>query len=196
MPPPLYIRNDFSPEHLEAIADMVSNKAQARRLRAIAAVLKGASRNVAAEIGGMQRQTLRDWVQRFNAEGPPGLMSRKPSGRPTKLSAGQKQELIDLLLARDAKAKYNISRWRLSDVAEIIRERFGIQLNEISVGRILRSFGVIYDGSKWCRADNSDRTPIMAQCQLPNKVQTPLATVSPPPGIRRLSRENEDAVMG
>lgn len=196
MPPPLYIRNDFSPKQLEAMADIVSNKAQARRLRAIAAVLKGASRNVAAEIGGMQRQTLRDWVQRFNAEGPSGLLSRKPSGRPTKLSVVQKQELIDLLLARDAKAKYNISRWRLSDVAEIIRERFGVQLNEISVGRILRSFGVIYDGSKWCKTDNAARTPSLAQCQLPKEVLAPLASVPLSRGVKRLSRKSEDAVIG
>lgn len=156
MPPVLLVRNDYTPEGLEAVAASSKDKAQVRRLRAIAAVLKGISRREAAAIGGMQRQTLRDWVQRFNAEGPDGLVSRKPCGRPAKLSAGQKRELIAFLTSKAAKESYPVARWRLADVAVIVRDRYGVKLNEISLSRMLRSLGLDYDGTEWRRTNHID----------------------------------------
>lgn len=153
MPLALTIRTDFSPDQLEAIAAGVEDKSQARRLRAIAAILKGASRHEAAAIGGMQRQTLRDWVQRFNMEGPAGLVSRRPSGRPAKLSPGQKRDLMAFLFSETAKEPYQVIRWRLADIVEIVKRRYGVELNEISVGRILRSAGLVYNGAGWLRSD-------------------------------------------
>ena len=163
MPPALFVRNDYTPEYLEAMAETVPDRAHARRLRAIAAVLKGANRQQAAEIGGMQRQTLRDWVQRFNAMGLEGLARRKSSGRPPKLSAGQKRELVGLLSSGAAKERYGVALWRLSTITQIIKGRFEVELNEISVSRMLRSLGLIYDGNEWRRPDVGKYVPTIAK---------------------------------
>jgi transposase len=153
MPTALFVRTDYTPEQLETMAASVANKAHARRLRAIGAVLRGASRSEAAAIGGMQRQTLRDWVQRFNAEGPEGLLSRKPSGRPAKLSPSQKRELIAILKTPAAKQLYGVQRWRLTDVTALVKNRYSVELNAISVSRMLRALGFIYNGAEWLPAE-------------------------------------------
>ena len=76
------VRTDFSSQKLRRLAARVRVAAQARRLLAIAAVLDGAARQEAAKIGGMDRQTLRDWAHRFNQYGPDGLIaSSRPGGR-------------------------------------------------------------------------------------------------------------------
>ena len=75
------VRTDFSSQKLRRLATRVKNAAQARRLLAIAAVLDSAAREEAAKIGGMDRQTLRDWVIRFNDQGPDGLINKSVSGR-------------------------------------------------------------------------------------------------------------------
>jgi transposase len=69
------VRAEYTSKQLRGLAARVKSAAQARRLLAIAAVLDGHSRAAAAEIGGMDRQTLRDWVIRFNAQGPDGLVN-------------------------------------------------------------------------------------------------------------------------
>src|ERR1700720_1353644 len=79
------VRTDFSSQKLRRLATRVKDAAQARRLLAIAAVLDGASREDAAKSGGMDRQTLRDWVIRFNQQGPDGLVNIPSPGAPTKL---------------------------------------------------------------------------------------------------------------
>ena len=58
---------------------------QARRLLALAAIYEGATRTEAARIGGVTLQIVRDWVVKFNAHGPEGLINRKPPGQPAKL---------------------------------------------------------------------------------------------------------------
>ncbi len=82
-------RKDESAEALRRMARLCRNVAQARRLLALALVMDGHSRTDAARAGGMDRQTLRDWVHRFNAEGPAGLVDKARSGRPPRLSADQ-----------------------------------------------------------------------------------------------------------
>jgi hypothetical protein len=69
------LRSGFTAEELRELAKRAKHVAQARRLLALAAVLDGASRAEAAKIGGMDRQTLRDWVIRFNEQGPDGLIN-------------------------------------------------------------------------------------------------------------------------
>jgi transposase len=69
------VRTDYTAGEVRRLAKRVKDAAQARRLLAIAAVLDGASRTEAARIGGMDRQTLRDWVIRFNDQGPDGLIN-------------------------------------------------------------------------------------------------------------------------
>ena len=156
----MFVRSDYTPDELEALAARIADKAHARRLCAIAAVLKGANRRAAASIGGMQRQTLRDWVERFNAEGPEGLISRKPPGRPTKLSPGQKRELIAILASPSVKLHYGVSRWRLADIASLIQSRYGVALNATSVGRMLRALEFTDDGEQWSPADGSSLSSV------------------------------------
>src|SRR5215831_7920346 len=76
------VRTDYTAEEIRGLAKRVKDAAQARRLLAIAAVLDGASRSEAAKIGGMDRQTLRDWVIRFNDQGPDGLINIPSPGVP------------------------------------------------------------------------------------------------------------------
>ena len=85
------LREDFGADELRRLAAKVKDAAQARRLLALAAVRDGMNRTEAARIGGMDRQTLRDWAHRFNQYGPNGLIDIKPTGRPSKLSDEQKE---------------------------------------------------------------------------------------------------------
>jgi transposase len=90
------LRQDFGADELRRFAAKAKDGAQARRLLALAAVHDGMNRSEAARIGGMDRQTLRDSVHRFNQHGPEGLIDIKPPGRPSKLSAEQKEALKQL----------------------------------------------------------------------------------------------------
>jgi transposase len=87
------VRDDYEAAELRRLAGRVKDANQARRLLAIAAVCDGMDREEAAGIGGMDRQTLRDWVHRFNEQGPEGLINIKPPGRRPRLSEEQKEEL-------------------------------------------------------------------------------------------------------
>src|SRR3979411_1351486 len=93
------LRADFEAEELRCLAGRVKDVHQARRLLALAAVYEGMDREEAARIGGMDRQTLRDWVHRFNEQGVEGLINAKSPGRPSKLSLEQKEELRRLVEA-------------------------------------------------------------------------------------------------
>jgi transposase len=76
------VRTDYTAREVRRFAKRAKDAAQARRLLAIAAVLDGASRADAAEIGGVDRQTLRDWVIRFNVQGPDGFINIPSPGVP------------------------------------------------------------------------------------------------------------------
>ena len=117
---------------------------QARRLLALAAVLDGQSRGAAARIGGMDRQTLRDWVHAYNAKGPNGLINATSPGRPPKLTKAQKEKLRPIIVAGPDPVKDGVVRRRCVDLKRVIKERFGADLGEISVGRLLKELGVSY----------------------------------------------------
>lgn len=114
---------------------------QARRLLALAAVYEGMDRAAAARIGGMDRQTLRDWVHRFNERGPAGLINTKSSGRPSKLSPEQKEELGRLVEAGPDPQADGVVRWRCVDLRRVLGERFAVDLSEASIGRVLKELG-------------------------------------------------------
>jgi transposase len=154
MPPALAVRRDFSAETIAGMAEQASDPGYARRLRAMAAILRGASRDEAASIGRMERQTLRDWVERFNEGGPEGLSRKKPSGRPAKLTPGQRKMLAEVVLAGPASSPHELARWRLCDLASLVSQRFGVELDEVSIGRTLRGLGFKYTGSEWRQQDN------------------------------------------
>jgi transposase len=114
---------------------------QARRLLSQAAVLDGQNRKVAAEIGAMDRQTLRDWVHRFNEKGPEGLVNGKAPGPVPKLSAEQKQDLKRIVEAGPDPARDGVVRWRCADLRRVIKERFDVDLDGVSIGRVLKELG-------------------------------------------------------
>ncbi len=132
------LREDFSAVDLRALARETRDS---RQLLALAAVADGRSRGEAAEIGGMDRQTLRDWVHRFNGEGPEGLLDRKTDGPPPKLTAAQKAELAVLVEAGPDRKKDGVVRWRRVDLKAVIEDRFGVIYHERSVSRLLHELG-------------------------------------------------------
>jgi transposase len=138
------LREDFGAAELRDLASKTRDAKQARRLLALAAVYDGHSRTEAGCIAGMDRQTLRDWAHRFNEKGPDGLCNFKPSGRPPKLSTEQKQELKQIVKAGPDPAKDGVVRWRCVDLRRVINQRFGIDLDEVSIGRILKQLGLAH----------------------------------------------------
>lgn len=131
-------RHDWSAEELRAAARRSKDVAQARRLLAIALALEGKSRTEAAEAAGMDRQTLRDWVHRYNEEGIEGLSDRPRPGRPSRLSEAQKAELADLVEEGPDVEVHGVVRWRCVDLKGEIKGRFGVDLSERQVERILK----------------------------------------------------------
>jgi len=135
------VRDDFEAEELRLLAGKVKDSNQVRRLLALAAVYEGMDREEAARIGGMDRQTLRDWVHRFNKQGPDGLINAQSPGRPSKLSAEQKEELRQLVEAGPDLEKDGVVRWRCVDLKRVLGERFAVDLSEVSLGRVLKQLG-------------------------------------------------------
>ena len=135
------LRDDFNVDQIRALAARSRDSAQARRLLSIAAVYDGLSRSDAARIGGMDRQTLRDWVHRFNEEGPEGLVNGKAPGSPPKLTRAQLEELAAVVEAGPDREVDGVVRWRRIDLKAWIMERFGIVYHERSVSRLLKGLG-------------------------------------------------------
>lgn len=134
-------RLDLSASALRAAAGKEKNGAAARRMLALAMVLEGCDRTTASNTCGMDRQTLRDWIHRYNAEGLAGLRNRAPRGAKPKLTAAQKAELARLVEAGPDRAVHGVVRWRRVDLRDELKRRFGVELHERSVGRILEQLG-------------------------------------------------------
>ena len=117
------------------------NAAQARRLLAIAAVLDGASREEAATIGGMDRQTLRDWVIRFNEQGPDGLINIPSPGMPPKLNSRHKAFLARIVEEGPIPAIHGVVRWRACDLIMRLYEEFGLSVSDDTIYRALKTLG-------------------------------------------------------
>lgn len=134
-------RLDRSAEDLRRQACCVSDCAQSRRLLALASILDGASRTQAAKNAGMERQTLADWVHRYNAEGVEGLKDRARTGRRARLGSAELTEFDEIAATQPDPVRDGVVRWRRRDLKEVIAKRFGIVISERSVGRILREQG-------------------------------------------------------
>ena len=116
---------------------------EVRRLLSLAAVLDGMSRADAARIGGMDRQTLRDWVHRFNERGPEGLKDSWSKGHPPRLSAEQLAQLAEVVETGPERAVHEIVRWRRVDLQQIVAERFGVAYHERTIGKILKQLRLL-----------------------------------------------------
>jgi len=135
------IKLSHTPSELRRLAASTRDANQSRRLLSIAAVLDGMSRADAAKIGGMDRQTLRDWAHRFNAHGPAGLKDNRHRGNPRRLSAAQQAELAEIVETGPDRAVDSVVRWRRIDLQRVIEERFGIAYHERTIGKLLKALG-------------------------------------------------------
>jgi transposase len=135
-------RTEHSSEDLRTFASKSRDGAQVRRLLALAFILEGASRTEAAERSGMDRQTLRDWVHRYNAEGIAGLRSSHGPGKPPSLTAGQMAELKATVLNGPDPEKHGVVRWRCVDLRAEVARRFTIEVTERTIGKWLRKLGL------------------------------------------------------
>jgi transposase len=135
------VRTDFIADGVRRFAKRAKDAAQARRLLAIAAVLDGASREDAAKIGGMDRQTLRDWVIRFNEQGPDGLINIPSPGVPPKLGKKNGAFLLRLVEEGPIPAVHGVVRWRACDLIMRVHEEFGISVSDDTIYRTLKDLG-------------------------------------------------------
>jgi transposase len=134
-------RKEHTAGELRRLACRVSNPDQARRMLAIALVMEGSDRTTAARSYGMDRQTLRDWVHRYNAEGVAGLVDRPRPGRPPRLTAEEVEALVAIVEAGPDVAVHGVVRWRCVDLQGVVAEQFAVALSERQVGRILNRQG-------------------------------------------------------
>lgn len=135
------LRTDYSAAELRRLASSSKHANQSRRLLSLAAVVDGMNRTQAARIGGMDRQTLRDWVHRFNQHGPDGLKDNWANGSVPRLSPEQQAELADLVETGPDRAVHGVVRWRRVDLQRLIAERFDVAYHERTIGKLLKALG-------------------------------------------------------
>ena len=133
------LRSDFDAAELRAAARASGNGAQARRLLALVSIWDGAARSDAAKLGGVTLQIVRDWMVRFNAEGPDGLIDRKAPGRASILNAAQREALAAAVESGPIPAIHGVVRWRIVDLCQWARLEFGVALSEQTMSRELHA---------------------------------------------------------
>src|SRR5215207_3520516 len=124
------LREDYDAAQLRALAKATRNAGQSRRLLALAEIDDGDSRTKAAQVGGVGLQTIRDWVVRFNARGPDGLIDGKAPGNTCKLNDSQRQALVNIVERGPMPAIHGVVRWRLKDLTLWVWEEFQISLSD------------------------------------------------------------------
>ena len=115
---PIRLRTDFDARMARAAARRSKDGPQARRLLALAAIYEGASRTEAAKIGGVTLQIVRDWVVKFNADGPQGLLDRKAPGQPPRLNDEHRAALAAIIESGPIAAVHGVVRWRIVDLCQ------------------------------------------------------------------------------
>jgi transposase len=133
------LRPDFDAAQLRALAKRSRDPDQTRRLLALAAIYDGASRTAAAQIGGVTLQIVRDWVLRFNAKGPEGLLTGRAPGAPPRLNDQQRQALQAIVDQGPIPAIHGVVRWRLVDLIQWLWEEFRIAISKQTLSRELRA---------------------------------------------------------
>lgn len=135
------LRADYDGPALRVLAKSSRDARQTRRLLALAVIYDGGSRSEAAEVGSVGLQVIRDWVLRFNAEGPAGLLDRKAPGAARRLDEEHRRALAALVESGPIPAIHGVVRWRRKDLARWLYEEFGLVVAETTVGRELRAMG-------------------------------------------------------
>jgi transposase len=139
MAAPIRLRSDFDAARLRALAKRLRDPDQTRRLLALAVLYEGGTRIDAARIGAVGLQTVRDWVLRFNAEGPEGLLTGKTPGARPLLNPEQRQALERIIEDGPIPAIHGVVCWRLVDLVQWVWEEFRITISPQTLSRELRS---------------------------------------------------------
>src|SRR5436190_13613539 len=135
------LRSDFTGADLRHLARRTEDARQARRLLALAEIYDGGSRSDAARIGDVGLQIIRDWVLRFNADGPDGLTDRKAPGPEPRLTEAHRQALVAIIESGPIPAVHGVVRWRLIDLCQWLWEEFRVSVARQTLGRELRGLG-------------------------------------------------------
>jgi transposase len=138
---PIPLRADFDAFAVRVCAKKSKDGAQARRLLALASIYDGASRTDAAKIGGVTLQIIRDWVVKFNALGPEGLVDRKAPGRAPRLSGEHRRALAAMIESGPIPAIHGVVRWRIVDLCYWVFEEFRVSVSKQTLSRQLRAMG-------------------------------------------------------
>jgi transposase len=138
---PIALRADFDAGRLRTAARQTKDAAQARRLLALAAIYDGASRTKAAQIGGVTLQIVRDWVLRFNAAGPAGLVDRKAPGQAPRLNDAHRAALAAVIESGPIPAIHGVVRWRLVDLCQWLWEEHRVTVAKQTMSRAVRTLG-------------------------------------------------------
>lgn len=136
---PVPLRSDYDAVAVRRLARQSDDAAQTRRLLALGAIYAGSTRSEAAALGGVGVQIVRDWVVRFNAEGPDGLINKKAPGQPPKLKAVHRRALARMIEEGPIPAVHGVVRWRLVDLVQWVWEEFKITVSEPTLGRVLNA---------------------------------------------------------
>lgn len=131
-------RTDHTATAFRGLAAKSNDAPMVRRLLALALILEGHTRHGAAKQAGMDRQTLRDWVHRYNADGVDGLRSIRTGGHPASLNPEQMAELKALTIKGPDPEKDKVVRWRCVDLRDEVNRRFTVTVSERTIGRWLR----------------------------------------------------------
>lgn len=148
MPSAVPIRQDISSTTLRQRAKIEPHGRASRRMLALAAVLDGASRSDAARLAGMDRQSLRDWVHRFNEEGIDGLRDRPHTGRPPRLSEGQMAAFRALVLRGPNIERDGVSAWTAKDLCRIVEDRYGQSYSENGMLKLLHGLDLSWQKTR------------------------------------------------
>lgn len=143
MAAPIALRDDYDGSTLRNLAKISCDANQTRRLLALATIYDGGRRGEAARIGAVGLQVIRDWVLRFNANGPAGLVDGKAPGNRPKLTDAQRQALGVVVERGPIAAIDGVVRWRLKDLARWLFDEFGLSVDETTVSRELKALGFV-----------------------------------------------------
>ena len=141
MAAPIRLRCDFDAARLRALAKHSCDPDQTRRLLALAVIYEGGSRTDAARMGAVGLQTVRDWVLRFNAEGPEGLLTGKAPGARPLLNPEQRQALERIIEEGPIPSIHWVVRWRLVDLVQWLWDEFRIPISKQTLSREVRALG-------------------------------------------------------
>lgn len=135
------LRDDFDGGRLRRLARLSGHANQVRRLLALAVIYDGGARHEAARVGGVGLQTVRDWVLRFNAQGPDGLLDGKAPGPRPVLGPEHKRALAKVIEQGPIPASHGVVRWRIVDLIQWLFDEYGVSVSKQTLSRDMRAMG-------------------------------------------------------